>query len=437
MESSSESRKDRYSDINCSEIKYESEKIIDEPVPLLLHPKPPKCTRRLRQMQRTFPSSHELSFHECMFSINNHQARRITQSMNNGDEFLVECSPVVGSGNVVMIPSSIMHDSIEDMAKRMSLKETSLTRLISIKEKRMIKIDKVLDSKNSIFSSSNYSASPTCFSTALVHCVWESNLPFFEFVSDDHRGETFVASPVEIQTAANKSLDYVYIFHLPKISGNLSKKSEKFSDARHVVGKMTVSSSLIVSLDRSKFMETEFILFDANGEQLTEKDTSSLQSKKLSEILPPRSSLKHNPKHKFGESNSEQFEFLPQTINELESLTNGLLPNFESAAIVIRDFGYKLSKDEAYGGWGLKFLEQAPSQSHKERHKDLNVLVPARLHGGPVPLSLIDRWKSGRHCDCGGWDVGCPLTVLKNHSVCSKADKEEDSKPFELFIEVH
>ncbi|KAG6476546.1 uncharacterized protein LOC122022411 [Zingiber officinale] len=378
-------------------------------------------------MQRTFLSSHELSFHECMFSINNHQVWRIIPSMNNGDEFLVECSPVVRLGNVVKRPSSIMHNSIEEMVKRISLKEASLFRLTSIKEKRMIKIDKVLDSKNSM--------------TALIHCVWESDLPYFEFVSDDLRGEAFVASPVEVETAANKSLDYVYIFQLPKTSGNLSNKSVNFSDATHVVGKMTVSSSLIVSLDRSKFMETEFVLFDTKGERSKEKDTPSFQSKNLTEILPPRSSLKHNPKHKFGESNSDQFEFLPQTINELEPLTNGLLSNFESAAILLRDYGYKSSKVEPYGGWGLKFLEQASSvQSHKERHKELNVLLPAGLHGGPVikhsgPLSLIDRWKSGRHCDCGGWDVGCPLTVLKNDSVCSKADMEEDSKPFELFIE--
>uniref|UniRef100_A0ACD5UH81 Uncharacterized protein n=1 Tax=Avena sativa TaxID=4498 RepID=A0ACD5UH81_AVESA len=34
----------------------------------------------------------------------------------------------------------------------------------------------------------------------------------------------------------------------------------------------------------------------------------------------------------------------------------------------------------------------------------------ARTSGQPLPL--IDRWRSGGSCDCGGWDEGCMLSVL-------------------------
>lgn len=45
-------------------------------------------------------------------------------------------------------------------------------------------------------------------------------------------------------------------------------------------------------------------------------------------------------------------------------------------------------------------------------------ILPSGVHGLPgadaLPTPLIDRWKSGGSCDCGGWDVGCTLTILAN-----------------------
>ncbi|XP_058099492.1 uncharacterized protein LOC131243891 isoform X2 [Magnolia sinica] len=45
----------------------------------------------------------------------------------------------------------------------------------------------------------------------------------------------------------------------------------------------------------------------------------------------------------------------------------------------------------------------------------IEIVLPSGVHGMPatgVPSGLIDRWKSGGSCDCGGWDVGCPLKIL-------------------------
>jgi hypothetical protein len=49
--------------------------------------------------------------------------------------------------------------------------------------------------------------------------------------------------------------------------------------------------------------------------------------------------------------------------------------------------------------------------------KIMSIVIPGGIHGGPKTRdggtsSLIDRWKSGGCCDCGGWDEGCPLTVF-------------------------
>ncbi|XWS67162.1 hypothetical protein CRYUN_Cryun05aG0263500 [Craigia yunnanensis] len=47
------------------------------------------------------------------------------------------------------------------------------------------------------------------------------------------------------------------------------------------------------------------------------------------------------------------------------------------------------------------------------------VILPGGVHSLPnkgIPSPLIDRWKSGGLCDCGGWDVGCKLRILSNQN---------------------
>ncbi|CAL9094119.1 unnamed protein product [Musa acuminata var. zebrina] len=52
----------------------------------------------------------------------------------------------------------------------------------------------------------------------------------------------------------------------------------------------------------------------------------------------------------------------------------------------------------------------------EEMAEDNTVIVlPGGTHGSSTdakPPSLIERWRSGGACDCGGWDEGCRLTVL-------------------------
>lgn len=67
------------------------------------------------------------------------------------------------------------------------------------------------------------------------------------------------------------------------------------------------------------------------------------------------------------------------------------------------------------------------------------VILPGGDHSMPSngePSSLIDRWRSGGSCDCGGWDVGCKLHILsplkdfyETSSVCSMSDH------LELFVQ--
>jgi len=47
------------------------------------------------------------------------------------------------------------------------------------------------------------------------------------------------------------------------------------------------------------------------------------------------------------------------------------------------------------------------------------------------PSSLLDRFRLGGGCECGGWDMGCPLTIFGNPNI----QIAENQQPLELFIQ--
>ncbi|KAJ8499600.1 hypothetical protein OPV22_010152 [Ensete ventricosum] len=503
---SAEVGEDNHTNVNFLEVKLDLKELISK-MPLVLDIKNPKRSRRLRQIQRTYPCSNRINFHDyimdddiniptdmtapgIVFKSSKH--KKTTKSIDNLTTFSVECSPDE--------QSELRYDSVEGIMKRIGLTEMPLpfdplrqavgmnhirSRLTSTKEMKSSNLasssricrllakplrkhgSEAKFSQESICScsttrsiSSYQSSSPSdgfVTSAALLHCVWEGNIPYFLFVVDDDGCEVYMARPQKIRAPVDKPLDYIYQFHSWKASRKKWKKI--VIDASSHVGKMKVSSSLIVNSDRSKFMETEFVLFGAKEEERSTEMKKSLsnfrrinrRSKKAAKIFRPTHMSRHNPVLKVDESGHFANEFPP---------------NLELTAIVVRDYGYNSSKGAAFGGWGLKFLEKVetddanfsqeyPSSSSescentsksvtKKISRNVTVLVPAGFHGGPItrsggPSSLTERWKSSGHCDCGGWDVGCPIEVLNNDSICSKvlpeAESEEDCKPFELFIE--
>lgn len=122
-----------------------------------------------------------------------------------------------------------------------------------------------------------------------------------------------------------------------------------------------------------------------------------------------------------------------------------LMTNKELAAIVVK----------------LPSESSSNSQAEKAQNRDKNkfekgftellqecgstsVILPGGIHGLPSkggPTPLIQRWKTGGLCDCGGWDVGCKLRILANHEptdqMSSTSNPFADAAPFELFAEVH
>lgn len=362
------------------------------------------------------------------------------------------------------------------------IKSSELCRLPSVLSKTNVSSELNISKRKLISCSGTNStrsylspSSANSFSKGLLCCVWKSGIPYFVFSVDNDVGDVYVTSPQKVKSSVDKALDYVYMFR--------SRNSRnRHNNSPGVVGKMKVSSSLVFDSNKSKLTETEFVLFGCREDYLKEMESSSTSctkskglSKKVAEIFRPSHSFKDKSIRKFGEPTFQLDDFMQKMfavelrdLNELDNVNRFVQdfhPNSELAAIVVKDYHCNRNKETATSGWGLKFLEKVQvsdagnsensSFSCKNYKRDskgncgdstgkMNVLLPAGFHGGAIngtdgPSSLTGRWKSGGHCDCGGWDLGCPLTVLENTSVCSTTlihdEPEEDRQPVCLFVE--
>ncbi|MQM02085.1 hypothetical protein Taro_034850, partial [Colocasia esculenta] len=338
-----------------------------------------------------------------------------------------------------------------------------------------------LMTSDEVFESCSSSIS-TCSSTShitskgLLQLLWKGGIPYFVFMIDSEGGEIYVATPRKVSSSNDKTLDYMYSFHSRSYhQKTMGRFGNTMSD---IVGKMKVSSSLSFNSNRSRFMETEFVLFSASADHARDVQISPnfLKNVGLPKKMMDIFKLNYHSKHKSGPQKASQLkfeEFFPcldeldmfDKLDRVDLLEDYLPTNLELAAIVIKDHQQEHNKETVIGGWGLKFLEKTASDhanastdvsictSYQESSmvenagssRSINVLVPAGVHGGPSkklggPSSLTERWKSGGHCDCGGWDIGCPLTVLNNRStdmgtLSSRQDCQEDQNSLNLFTE--
>ncbi|CAL4928957.1 unnamed protein product [Urochloa decumbens] len=311
---------------------------------------------------------------------------------------------------------------------------------------------------------------PSSLSAGLLQCIWKDGLPHFELSLDDPIA-VYTANAIKVQDSdrakvqdSDRALDYVYMIH----SGEQGRKDwmGHSSNVSRLVGKMKVSSSLVLNSDKSSLLETEFLLYGSPDDYLRQMHSSYSAPKgkglvkRVTEIMRT-GNVSSSPKHpwKFGKSCSHQFDDLTEIlegemISARESgLTNldadDLPTNQELAAIVVRDQRQKHKKEPVVGGWGLKFLEKAglnhsegtgdpDVQNRNGATKCITTIVPRGYHGGAVlkssgPSGLIERWRSEGCCDCGGWDLGCPIRVLNNDGCASFPEEEsQEGRSVEL-----
>ncbi|KAG9151138.1 hypothetical protein Leryth_002707 [Lithospermum erythrorhizon] len=323
-----------------------------------------------------------------------------------------------------------------------------------------------MSSSNSTFSDQSSSVSSNYICHAMLHCTWKDGFPRYIFSIDD-RKDVYAANLYKVDFPDEQGLDYVYTFH-SRPSRKLEYEIHECDS--HIVGKMKVSTMVTLRPNNSEIAETQFVLFGSSDNCPGEMHTSNGPVVKNKTLRRKVSDVFRSDKGRTLSKVSGSSSVLEDTFwNPSEGSHNNVdpsrlkltetdyIPNLELAAIIVKDHLPANYKKPKIGGWGLKFLKNSESGSrspslpsgcgaceHSECSASMDILVASGFHGGPRtrnggPSSLIERFRSGGHCDCEGWDIECPLTMLstgsKTTDISCQGDTNAECKTFDLFVQ--
>ncbi|KAJ4953504.1 hypothetical protein NE237_030336 [Protea cynaroides] len=311
-------------------------------------------------------------------------------------------------------------------------------------------------------NSLNVASSPAHL-RGLLKLEYKHGVPLLEF-SVNTLEDTLVAKTWKGHNAFN----WVYTFHSLKNRRKSSSgwgSKEKHIDAS-MVGQMQVSCYLCSEIRNAggfdNSMVTEFVLYDiararkSFGKQESPdcradpikppKAASSgnlkSSSKDLNDVLDP-AKLKHQARNASDDSDvSTAYPWAPVDLH----------PHLEIAAVVIQVPFQKRESLKDKEGVGENASSNLFDFSVVEKRSDgvLHNISPAKVmavtstgtHGlpntedGGGPSPLLDRWRSGGGCDCGGWDMACPLIVFGNPNIPNAGNHLLwNQQPLELFVQ--
>ncbi|XP_062217119.1 uncharacterized protein LOC133917138 [Phragmites australis] len=234
---------------------------------------------------------------------------------------------------------------------------------------------------------------------------------------------------------AGNELNSIYTFHSggkrSSAAGRISKDGGWCSPP--IVGQVQVSSYLCSEVGKdgavNNSVVTEFVSYDiAHARRSVEEKTQCIETtqptscrvvdKSISGESPKRINLMDQQKN--ARNNSDVSTSCPWSEEDL-------YPHLEIAATVIQvPFNKDKSKEMKNGS--------SPCTVKVVTHSGLHGL-PSDNEASPSPL--LDRWRYGGGCDCGGWDMACPIVVLGNayDSNWTESIRINGKHPMELFVQ--
>ncbi|KAF6162213.1 hypothetical protein GIB67_008342 [Kingdonia uniflora] len=264
---------------------------------------------------------------------------------------------------------------------------------------------------SSVFVEKNPSSVSTS-SPAHLHGVlnleFKQGVPFFEF-SLENPEDILAAKTWKTDNAFN----WIYTFHSrnSRRKSNSSKRGAKVRQKESsLIGQMQVSCYLCSEMRNDRAFDyskvTEFVVYD----------------------------MAHVRKNFSTQESLDDFESV--TPDPWES--TDLSPSHETAAVLFKvPFeARQTSKD--------KRREEKLDISNCRSQATVKVVASSGNHGlprteeGGAPSPLLERWRSGGVCDCGGWDMACPLVIFNSPSVPNVTDHHhpvENQQPFLLFVQ--
>ncbi|TVU01620.1 hypothetical protein EJB05_52923 [Eragrostis curvula] len=232
-------------------------------------------------------------------------------------------------------------------------------------------------------------------------------------------------------------LNWIYTFH--SIGKRASTVGRSSKDNRRgclppIVGQMHVSSYLYSNVAEDGTLNnsaiSEFVLYDIAHA----RRSSAVERVQCVDAIQPSFS---NVINNSNSGDNLQRNSLMQRQNTARNNTDvstsclwsreDLHPHLEVAAIVIQVPFHKTKSKELKAGLSPGTIK---------------AVTAGGAHGLPrddeaSPSPLLDRLKSGGACDCGGWDMSCPVVVLDNKYDSYWADSvmNESKHPMELFVQ--
>lgn len=246
---------------------------------------------------------------------------------------------------------------------------------------------------------------------ALVKLAWKNGEPLFMFSTNED--SVLVASLRRTNCLGKEDSGGVYTIVMAQESkkkGGIwigQRRNKKSNFLYDVVGRMEVSSSKLSTFD-SKNLEVskEFVLV-RDEHQPSQECVNLVQSSQLAAIVVKAPYQNLNGSIYRALCRDRDDENLPQ--DKCSSLHMDSLE-----------------------------VEKYPDYA---RACSISAILPSGIHGFSdlgKPSTLIERWKSGGSCDCGGWDEGCSLTVLADRLYEMKVQEHPTTDGFphiELFIQ--
>ncbi|CAK9187895.1 unnamed protein product [Ilex paraguariensis] len=261
---------------------------------------------------------------------------------------------------------------------------------------------------------------------ALLQVAVKNGLPLFTFAVDNNT-DILAATMRKLTSSRKNDNSWIYTFftirEMKKKNGrwlNQAAKGKGHGYVPNVVAQMKASDPPFSDAMRQKcgdqFSVREFVLFSVDLKQ-TDQQISDLQpNDELAAII---------------------IKFPRKTTEDLISSGQQCKP-FNNQTVT----GLRESLPDVRGDPN-SYDEEEKEKEPSVESQDLvstTVILPGGDHGVPSkgePSPLIERWKSGGSCDCGGWDLGCRLRVLVNQTQFStKSSPTKDhlnAERFELF----
>ncbi|OIW09867.1 hypothetical protein TanjilG_20493 [Lupinus angustifolius] len=293
-------------------------------------------------------------------------------------------------------------------------------------------------------------------------------VPCFEFKVKCPE-DVFVAKA----SRAGDAFNWVYTFDSVdnrKRSNASDLGSHHFDKDSSAVAQMLVSCKLCSELEGSisdnNSMVTEFVLYDLTHlRQTVSSEKRSFSEQDTSKTLKAfRTGLKEKTfrpdEGNLAVKNKVQVKPVSSNVEFGHSdsyplLSSELNSNLETAAIVleipfVKRESLKYKRGDRISAKEYSDIIELPTVLDRRRkslrdskiQERMKVVIPTGNHGLPTvesrgPSSLLERLRHGGGCDCGGWDMACPLILLGNPSIEFAEDHPlmEDYQPLELFIQ--